>query len=119
LAGPDENRIGLICRSNGTSYYFFIVSSDGFYGMGIFEKGKTSLLGQNEMQTSDKINIGTAVNHLRADCNHDDLAFYVNGSRIAEVHDATLQHGDVGLLAGTFTQPGVDIVFDNFVVTKP
>lgn len=119
LAGPDENRIGLICRSNGKSYYFFIISSDGFYGLGIFANGKASLLGQSEMQSSDKIKMGTAVNHLRADCNRDDLTFYVNGSQVADVHDPSLQHGDVGLLAGTFTDPGVDIVFDNFVVMKP
>jgi hypothetical protein len=119
LAGPDENRIGLICRSDGKSYYFFIISSDGFYGLGLFRNGQAALLGQNQMQSSDKINKGTAVNHLRADCNRDDLAFYANGSKIAEVHDPTLAHGDAGILAGSFAQPGVDIVFDNFVVMKP
>jgi hypothetical protein len=30
-----------------------------------------------------------------------------------------LKHGDVGLLAGTFAHPGVDVIFDNFVVMKP
>jgi hypothetical protein len=119
LAGPDQNRIGLICRSDGKDYYFFIMSSDGFYGLGIFTKGQAALLGQSEMQSSDKINTGTAINHLRADCNGDDLAFYVNGSRLADVHDPTLKHGDVGILAGSFDQPGVDIVFDNFMVIKP
>jgi hypothetical protein len=119
LAGPDENRIGLICRSNGSSYYFFIMSSDGYYGLGIFTGGQAALLGLSEMQSSDKIITGTAINHLRADCNGDDLAFYINGSKLADVHDPTLQHGDVGLLAGSFNQPGVDIVFDNFVAIKP
>ena len=119
LAGPDENRIGLICRSDGKAYYFFIMSSDGYYGLGIFTNGQAALLGQTEMQSSDKINTGTAVNHLRADCNGDDLVFYINGSQLADVHDQTLQHGDVGLLAGSFNQPGVDVVFDNFVVIKP
>ena len=119
LVGPDENRIGLICRSDGKSYYFFIISSDGYYGMGIFRNGKTALLGLSEMGQSDKIRKGTAVNHLRADCNHDELAFYVNGSQLADIHDPTLQHGDVGLLAGSFSKPGVDIVFDNFVVLEP
>ena len=119
LAGPDENRIGLICRSDGKSYYFFIISSDGFYGMGIFKNGQTALLGQSEMVSSDKIRTGVAVNHLRADCIQDELAFFVNGSQLADIHDPTLQHGDVGLLAGTFDKPGVDIVFDNFVVLEP
>ena len=119
LAGPDENRIGLICRSDGKAYYFFIISSDGYYGLGIFMNGQAALLGQSEMQASLKINTGMAINHLRADCNGDDLTFYVNGTKLADIHDPTLQHGDVGLLAGSFNQPGVDIVFDNFVVIKP
>lgn len=119
LAGPDENRIGLICRFNGEDYYFFILSSDGYSGLGIFSKGEATLLGQTEMQYSEKIKTGAAVNHLRADCNGDTLTFYVNGFKIAEVHDSTLTRGDVGLLAGTFDQPGVDVIFDNFVVIKP
>ena len=119
LAGPDENRIGLICRSDGSNYYFFVMSSDGYYGVGLFQNGTAKLLGQDQMQPSTSIHIGMAFNHLRADCNGTDLAFYVNGFQLADAHDATLTHGDVGLLAGTFKQPGADIMFDNFVVFAP
>lgn len=119
LGGPDENRIGLICRSDGKSYYFFIISSDGYYGLGLFTNGKANLLGQSEMQPSGKINPGAAVNHLRADCQGNSLTFYVNGFQLARAQDATLTHGDAGLLAGTFDRPGADIVFDNFVALQP
>jgi hypothetical protein len=119
IAGPDENRIGLICRYAGSQYYFFVISSDGYYGIGIFTNGQTALLGQSEMQGSDKIKTGTAINHLRADCDADTLTLFVNESQLAQVHDPILKHGDVGLLAGTFTHPGVDVIFDNFVVMKP
>jgi len=119
IAGPDENRIGLICRYTNNQYYFFVISSDGYYGIGIFNNGQSALLGQTQMQSSDKIKIGTAINHLRADCNGDTLSLVVNGFLVAQVHDPNLKHGDVGLLAGTFTHPGVDVIFDNFVVMKP
>jgi len=119
LAGPDENRIGVVCRFNGSDYYFFMISSDGFYGMGIFSGGKASLLGQAEMQYSENIHKGLAVNHLRADCVGNTLTFFVNGFQVAQAQDATLISGDVGVLAGTFATPGVDIVFDNFVVLQP
>jgi hypothetical protein len=119
INGPDENRMGLICRYIGNQYYFFIISSDGYYGIGIFNNGQSALLGQSEMQSSDKIKTGTSVNHLRADCNGDTLSLVVNGFLVAQVHDPNLKHGDVGLLAGTFTQPGVDVIFDNFVAMKP
>lgn len=119
LGGPDENRIGLICRYTGSDYYFFMVSSDGFYGVGLFSGGQAVLLGQNEMQSSDKIKTGLAVNHLRGDCSGDTLKLFVNGFELASVQDGTLKSGDVGLLAGTFSQQGVDVIFDNFVVLKP
>lgn len=119
LAGPDENRIGLLCRFNGKDYYFFIISSDGFYGMGLFKDGQAMLLGQSEMLSSASINQGLAINHLRADCAGQTLTFYVNGFQIAQAQDTTLTSGDVGLLAGTFETAGVDIVFDNFVVLAP
>lgn len=119
LAGPDENRIGLICRYTGNSYYFFMVSSDGFYTISLFANGQAILLGQSEMQYNDSIHKGVTVNHLRADCVGSTLTFYVNGLQIARVQDATLLNGDIGLMAGTFNQPGVDIIFDNFVVLQP
>jgi hypothetical protein len=119
LGGPDENRIGLICRFTGTDYYFFMITSDGYYGIGIFSGDKAVLLGQSEMQANSNIKTGLAVNHLRADCVGNTLTLYVNGFQVASVQDVTLKTGDIGLLAGTFAQPGVDIVFDNFVALKP
>ena len=124
LGGPDENRVGLICRYSGDSFYFFVISHDGFYGMGLFSgngdgAGQMDLIGQSEMQYSDMINRGTNVNHLRADCAGSTLTLYVNGEQVAQAQDARLTHGDVGLLAGTFTQPGVDVIFDNFVAMQP
>jgi hypothetical protein len=119
LGGPDANRIGLVCRFTNDTYYFFMITSDGFYGIGIFAGGQGVLLGQNEMRPDDNIKKGLAVNHLRADCAGDLLTFYVNGFQVASVQDSTLKAGDVGLLAGTFDQPGVDIIFDNFVALKP
>jgi hypothetical protein len=119
LGGPDENRIGLLCRFTGNDYYFFLISSDGFYGIGIYTGGQAVLLGQSEMQASSNIKKGLAVNHLRADCVGNTLTFYVNGFQLISAQDARLKSGDIGLLTGTFAQPGVDVIFDNFVALKP
>ena len=119
LAGPDENRIGLICRQSGAEYYFFMMTSDGYHGIGAMTGGQATLLSSSQMQYSDRILQGMAVNHLRADCSGDELAFYVNGFKLASVHDASFASGDVGVLAGTFREAGADIVFDNFVVLAP
>lgn len=119
LAGPDENRIGVLCRYSEEDYYFFIITSDGFYGVGLFKDGQATLLGQSELLASTNINKGLAINHLRADCAGNTLTFFINGFQTAQVQDTTLTSGDAGLLAGTFGTAGVDIVFDNFVVLQP
>jgi hypothetical protein len=119
-AGPDINRFGLICRyKDEHNFYSFIISSDGYYGVGKVKDDHLSLIGMSEMLPSDAIQTGSGMNHLRADCIGDQLFFYVNGRLLTQVSDSELPSGDVGILAGTFNDPGVDIVFDNFVVVKP
>jgi hypothetical protein len=119
LAGPDANRVGLICRSDGASYYFFLIGSDGYYGLGVFTGGKAALLGQSSMQSSQAILTGAAVNHLRLDCTGAQLSGYVNGVQVASVRDDGLRDGEVGILAGAFEDAGADVVFDNFIVYQP
>ena len=118
LNGPDENRMGLLCRYQSGNYYFFIISNDGYYVIGKFIGGMTLLLGQSEMQASEVIQTGT-MNHLRADCIGDQLTFYINFTEVASAADTDFPRGDVGVLAGAFAEPGVDVLFDNFVVLQP
>lgn len=118
LQGPDENRMGLMCRYQGGDYYFFLISNDGYYAIGKFLGGMTLLLGQTVMQPSDVIQKGS-MNHLRADCVGDKLTFYVNFTEVASATDTDLPNGDVGVLAGSFAEPGVDVLFDQFVVIQP
>lgn len=120
FGGPEENRMGLICRyRDPENYYFFIISGDGYYAVGKVTQGKPVLLGQEQMQYSAAIQTGWAINHLRADCVGNTLTFYVNYLPVALVHDDDHTTGDVGLLAGTFEQTGVDVIFDNFIVLQP
>jgi pectate lyase len=119
LNGPDENRMGLMCRYQAGDYYFFIISNDGYYVIGKFIGGLTLLLGQQrEMQVSETIQSGT-MNHLRADCIGNTLTFYINYTQVATAQDSDLPTGDVGVLAGAFSEPGVDVLFDQFVVIQP
>ncbi len=118
LNGPDENRMGLICRYQKGNYYFFVISNDGYYAIGKFIGGMTLLLNQNEMQASSAIQKGT-MNHLRADCVGNILTFYVNFTQVASATDKDFPSGDVGVLAGTFAEPGADVLFDHFVVIQP
>jgi hypothetical protein len=118
LNGPAENRMGLMCRYQNGDYYFFIISNDGFYAIGKYIGGQTLLLGQTEMQLTEFIQ-KDAVNHLRADCVGDKLTFYINYNEVASVQDSDFPNGDVGLLTGAFTEAGVDVLYDHFMVIQP
>ena len=118
LNGPEEDRMGLMCRYQHGNYYFFIISNDGYFAIGKFIGGNTILLGQEQMQASDVIQKDTK-NHLRADCIGTSLTFFVNFKQVAAVVDPDLPTGDVGLLAGTFSTPGADVMFDHFMVIQP
>jgi hypothetical protein len=120
VGGPDDNDFGLICRYQDLSnFYFFIVSSDGFYGIAKVIDGEQELLGLENMEYSETINQGNSKNKLRADCIGQNLALYINGQKLMDATDSQYSAGDVGLIAGTFDVAGTEIQFDNFIVRKP
>ncbi len=121
VGGPDNNAFGIICRyQDADHFYFFLISSDGYYGIGKANGEKQVLLTDDgNMKYDGAIHKGHATNHIRADCVGQTLALYANGQRLAVVEDPDYTEGDVGLIVGTFDQPGADIVFDNFAVYKP
>jgi hypothetical protein len=119
-AGPLQNLFGLVCRSShAKEFYFFAISSDGYYALGKNINGQTTLLGQEMMAYNANIIQGDNSNHLRLDCIGQTLTGSVNGQVIASSTDADLTSGEAGLLAGALDTPGVDVVFDNFVIYKP
>ena len=123
IGGPDDNDFGVICRyteaNSSFSFYYFLISSDGFAVIGRVLNGDQQYISAEAMMPADGINEGAATNHIRAECIGSTLKIFANGTLVAEANDTNLTSGDVGLMAGTFGEPGVDILFDNFVVTRP
>jgi hypothetical protein len=120
LAGPEDNILGVLCRyQDSKNYYYFLISSDGYAGIGIYKDGRRRLLTGENLQPSLNIAKGDAVNHIRADCDGYSLRLWVNGALVYEAQAAEWSQGDVGLIAGTYEQGGTDILFDNFSVILP
>lgn len=120
VGGPDDNDFGIICRYiDQDNFYAMLISSDGYYGILKVKEGEYSMLGSESMQFSEAIRQGDAINHLRADCVEDGLILWVNGEKLLIARDGDFSEGDVGVIAGTNDTPGVDILFDNFVVYNP
>ena len=120
LAGPDDsNWYGLVCRlqtvEGRADFYAFIISSDGYYGIGKHVNGGPfGLISADRMQFSNAVIQGENTNLVAAECVGNRLTIYVNGVLLAEVEDNDLAGGQAGLIVGTFTEPGAQILFDDF-----
>ncbi|MEE9599674.1 MAG: hypothetical protein V3V66_04355 [Anaerolineales bacterium] len=119
-SGPDDNDFGVLCHYQDTeNFYFLIISSDGYYGVGKVQDGEQILFEPPQMYHSEEIFTGNQVNHIQAVCADTRLELSVNGVLIAETSDLSFDDGDIGLIVGSFDDPGVDIWFDNLTVTVP
>lgn len=120
LGGADDsNWFGLMCRlqtiESQASFYAFIISSDGFYGIGKqVNNSPFALISADKMQFSNAVIEGDNTNLIAAECVGNRLSIYVNGVLLAEVEDADLNGGQAGLIVGTFAEPGAQILFDDF-----
>jgi hypothetical protein len=120
LTGSDDNDYGIVCRyQNEKNYYSFIISSDGYFGIIKVKEGKYQLLNNTSLEFNPLIQTGNEFNYLRMDCIGNTISVYVNNAKLAEATDTDFAIGKVGLMAGSFSKPGVAILFDNFLVLKP
>ena len=119
--GPTDNDFGLICRMQDEyNFYAFLISSDGYGGIIKVKDGLYQVLNsETGLEYGSMINQDQSQNLIRADCIGEHLIMYVNHERFLEVNDSDFPTGDIGLVAGSYNQPGVSILFDNFYALKP
>ncbi|MDF1499167.1 MAG: hypothetical protein P1P76_01685 [Anaerolineales bacterium] len=119
-AGPEDNLFGLLCRyQDADNFTFFALSSDGYVGIGQYIEGQRTLLSDESLLPVDGIRPGDNINLIEARCVSDELTLSVNGQLAAQVRSESALEGDIGLLAGTYEEPGVEIRFDNFSMLQP
>jgi|GEM_PF-285208 len=117
--GPDGNEFGIICRyQDSDNFYYLFITSDGYAGIAMFKNNEETLLTGDALISSNAIKQGAATNRIRADCAGNTLTLYANNQQMASVTDSSFSGGDVGLIAAANETPGVDILFDNFIVFK-
>ncbi len=119
VSGSKSGYFGLTCRHKGEDdYYALVVGSDGFYGVARMLAGEFEFL-EEGMDETGIIRSGEAGNRLRAECIGERLSLFVNGQKLIEAQDDQLDAGEVGLLAGTRMDGGIEVRFDNFAIYKP
>jgi len=121
MDGPANDNFGVLCRyQDNQNFYGFLVTHDGYYGIFKMQDGNFVLSSEkDDLQYSEAIRQGGVVNHITAVCQGSELRLIVNETLLAEIADDSFSQGQVGLIVGAYDQPGVQILFDNFVVTQP
>ncbi|OGO17381.1 MAG: hypothetical protein A2Z14_12015 [Chloroflexi bacterium RBG_16_48_8] len=118
--GPEDNVFGVLCRyRDSENFYFFVISSDGYSGIGLFYEGKRELLTGESMLPSNAILKGSTTNLIKAQCVGNQLSLYVNGSLVNQAGSDKLKSGDVGLIAGNYEDGKTEVFFDHFSVKNP
>jgi hypothetical protein len=117
IKGSLDNNLGLLVRyqPGGENFYFFQISSDGYYSVDMLQEDEwVGLMGWEE---SDAINQGLGTtNRLRVVCSGSLFEFYVNDTYLTSVADDTYGSGSIGLAVGTFDDAGVVVHFDDLKV---
>jgi hypothetical protein len=117
VEGPLDNNLGLLVRcQDNDSFYWFQISSDGYYSVDLLQAGEWVSLVAWEPSPAIEQGAGVA-NHLVVECDGSQFDFSVNGTHLTTVTDASFASGSIGLAAGAFAEPGVVVQFDNLRVT--
>ncbi len=59
---------------------------------------------------------GRGTNRILGVCQEDELGLFVNGNLLTIVQDGDFTQGRIGLISGTTTTAGTDILFDNLIL---
>ncbi len=119
VAGPDDNEYGVLVRMRDADHFYrFSISGDGYYLVSKYDGGAWEVL-NGDWAYSDAIHLGAATNVLEVVCQGAAMTFLVNGVQLVQVEDGGYPRGDVGLYAGSFFEPGVEVHFDGLSVAEP
>jgi len=122
VVGPDDNEYGVLVRMQDPDHFYrFSISGDGYYLITTYDEGEwVALSGDWKSPTDpDAIQLGTATNLLEVVCQGATMTFLVNGVQLEQIEDSSYSKGDIGLYAGSFFDPGVEVHFDNVRVEAP
>lgn len=119
VAGPDDNEYGVMARMRDSGHFYrFSISGDGYYLVNKYDGEEWTPLG-GDWTPTEAIHPGAATNRLEVVCQGTTMTFLVNGVQVVQIEDDSYRRGDVGLYAGSFFEPGVEVHFDNLSVTEP
>lgn len=120
VSGNPENSFGVLFRMTDTQqFYRFELTGNGLYTVERRDGGTRESLTQGWLDSTDLVQGIGAVNRIQIRAVGDLLTFTINDMVATEVTDGTYAQGQIALDAGSFSRPGIEVAFDNLVITRP
>jgi TolB protein len=116
--GPNNNGYGILFRfQDRDNFYRFDISGDGFFLLSKFRNGEWVTL--VPWTATSAVNVGHATNRLAVEAVGSQIRVYANDDLLAEVEDDTLDEGNFGFFASTFSEPNLTVSFDDIILWMP
>jgi TolB protein len=116
--GPNNNGYGILFRfQDRDNFYRFDISGDGFFLLSKFHNGEWVTL--VPWTATSAVNVGHDTNRLAVEAVGSQIRVYANDDLLAEVEDDTLDEGNFGFFASTFSEPNLTVSFDDIILWMP
>ena len=119
VAGSTDNWQSVLARYSNDLLYYFDISADGYYDIGIWNDNNYEYTPLVETTFSEYILQGNKTNRVRVECVGSLLSLTVNGHLLSTVTDSTCKTGEVGLEVSAMDGTYTEVAFDNFVIYSP
>lgn len=121
IAGDLESSFGVLFRlQEPGQFYRFEITGNGLFMVERHDSDGSWTRFIEAWEESEAIIQGlNAVNRLKVVAVDSTLSFYANDTLLLQATDSSYVGGSIALDAGTFGRPGLQVVFDNVVVSNP
>ncbi len=110
----EAGHMGLVCRYSEAGWYQFMVEPNGKWSIRLVQYDEAGQLHFRIISSGGRW--GREV--LRAECKGDRLSFFIDGEKVASLHDSTFPAGKVGVLGWSFDEPGQIGMIDYFTAQR-
>ncbi len=116
--GTSDGQYGLVFRyADGTHFYWFAITDDQKYQVGICNDGQYDQLIPS---TKSALIRPGEKNEIMVIAHGAHYSFYINGQPAGEASDDRFKAGTVGLMSGAFSSgDALELTFDNLEVRAP
>jgi hypothetical protein len=111
----NTNKVSLVCRRTGNTWYEFSVTSGGLWNLEYYS-GPSTIIGTG---ATTALKSGQNINEYEMSCVGNDISLKVNGQAVRTVTDDNLTDGQVGFSISSIQFFPVEIEIKQFEIAEP